>query len=141
MCNINIERTEKQMVKENGMVMMTEEEFTKMQLRISNTETEKDQITLDYERRLELMQKALIELSRETTTVSHDVRVPKADFIAMHSMAVHEMDGCEDNDIYGYDITVHWHGFYCNCGDGATPANYIIPGVEDCNEEDPTEYE
>lgn len=130
----------KTMVKENGMVMMTEEEFNKMQLRISNTETEKDQMVLDYERRLELMQIALMDLSRAVSTVSQDVRVPKADFIAMHSTAVAEMDGCEDNDIYGYDITVHWHGFYCNCGDGATPSNYIIPGIEDCNEEDPTEY-
>lgn len=121
------------MVKDNGMVMMTEQELERI-------EKEKNELVKEYEKRLELMQKALLELSKDDATLQHDVRVPKADFVAMHSTAVSEMDGSEDNDIYGYDITVHWHGFYCNCGDGATPANYIIPGIEDCNEEDPTEY-
>lgn len=128
------------MVKENGMVMLTEEEYNRLNNRIDRVEKEKDEQTLDYERRLELMQTALIKLTQKTDTVPTSVRVSKADFIAMHKAAVRDMDGLEDNDIYGYDFTVHWHGIYCNCSDGATPANYIIPGVEGCLEEDPTEY-
>lgn len=117
-----------------------EEELEEMERTIEDLKKQIDEIKADYKKRLELMQKALLELSRKTDTVPQDVRVSKADFVAMHNTAVYEMDGIEDNDIYGYDVTVHWHGFYCNCGDGATPANYIIPGIEDCNEEDPTEY-
>lgn len=37
--------------------------------------------------------------------------------------------------IYGYPITVHWNGIYCDCGDGATPSNYIIPAIEECESE------
>lgn len=117
-----------------------EEEIEEAEKKIESLLKQMDELKEEYKRRLELMQKALLEVTQKTTTVSHDVRVPKADFVAMHSTAVYEMDGSEDNDIYGYDITVHWHGFYCNCGDGATPANYIIPGIEDCIDEDPTEY-
>lgn len=117
-----------------------EDELAEAEQKIESLQKYIDEIKKEYNTRLELMQKALLELSKKTDTVPHDVRVSKADFVAMHSTAVYEMDGLEDNDIYGYDITVHWHGFYCNCGDGATPANYIIPGIEDCNEEDPTEY-
>ena len=117
-----------------------EEELEEMERRVEHLEKKVADIKEEYEKRLELMRKALIELSRKNTTVPNDVRVSKLDFVAMHTQAVCDMDGCEDNDIYGHDITVHWHGFYCNCGDGATPANYIIPAVEDCFEEDPTEY-
>lgn len=132
------------MVKENGMVMMTERELERM-------EREKTELVKDYEKRLELMQDAIKQLMKEGAT-SEDVRVSKADFLAIYNKALNEMfdimDGClgdetpDDvaNDIYGHDVTVHWHGIYCNCGDGATACNYIIPGIEGVNEEDPTEY-
>ena len=115
-------------------------ELEEMERRAEHLEERLKAIKAEYEKRLELMRKALIELSRNTATVPNAVRVSKLDFVEMHSQAVADMDGCEDNDIYGHDITVHWHGFYCNCGDGATPANYIIPAIEECWEEDPIEY-
>lgn len=120
------------MVFENGMVMMTEKEMNELK-------REHDNALLEYAGRVALLQKAIFKLTRGRAS-SEDVRVSKADFIALYHRAVAEMDGCEDNDIYGFDVTVHWHGMFCNCGDGATPANYIIPGVEGCQEEDPTEY-
>ena len=128
------------MVKENGMVMMSEEEYNRLTKQIDRTKQEKEEEISHYERRLELMQTALMKLTQKTDTVPSGVRVSKADFIAMHRAAVRDMDDSENNDIYGYDFTVHWHGIYCNCSDGATPANYIIPGVKGCEEEDPTEY-
>lgn len=117
-----------------------EEEIEEMERRVKHLDKKVAEIRAEYEKRLELMRKALIELSRNTATVHNAVRVSKLDFVAMHTQAVCDMDGCEDNDIYGHDITVHWHGLYCNCGDGATPANYIIPAIEECWEEDPIEY-
>lgn len=117
-----------------------EEEIEEMERRVEHLEKKVVEIREEYEKRLELMRKALIEVTQKTQRVQTDVRVSKLDFVAMHTQAVCDMDGCEDNDIYGHDITVHWHGLYCNCGDGATPANYVIPAIEDCWDEDPIEY-
>ena len=74
---------------------------------------------------------------------NNDVRVSRVDFLKIYDNALNEMFDApedEDNDIYGYDITVHWHGIYCNCGDGAIPCNHIIPAIMNCNEEDDEEY-
>lgn len=132
------------MVTENGMVMMTEQELDRMR-------TEKKNLVEEYERRLELMQEAIKQLMKKGGT-SEDVRVSKADFVAIYNNALNEMfdimERCEGdetpdditNDIYGHDFTVHWHGIYCNCGDGAAPSNYLIPGIEGIYDEDPTEY-
>ena len=132
------------MVKENGMVMMTEKELNEMY-----------QDTMDmvkrYEKRIELMQGAIKQLMQEGVT-SENVRVSKIDFLAIYQKALDEMfeimDNVTDertpddipNDIYGHDITIHWHGIYCNCGDGATPTNYIISAIEEMLEEDSEEY-
>lgn len=128
------------MVKENGMVMMTEQELDRM-------EREHKQSIEDYEKRLELMQEAIKQLMKEGGT-SEDVRVGKIDFLAIYKKALNEMfDNMEKpnyeelpNDIYGHDITVHWHGIYCNCGDGAVPSNYLIPSIEEMIEEDNSEW-
>ena len=128
------------MVKENGMVMMTERELERM-------EREKTELVKDYEKRIELMQDAIKQLMKEGAT-SEDVRVGKKDFLAIYQKALDEMFDLmekpnfdeQPNDIYGHDITVHWHGIYCNCGDGAVVCNNLIPGIEGVTEEDPTEY-
>ena len=130
------------MVKENGMVMMTEDEYNKLTNRIDRTIKEKEEDISHLQRRIELMQTALLKATKTADTVPNGVRVSKADFVAMHKSAVDYMwNHEEDNDIYGYDFTVHWHGMYCNCSDGATPSNHIIPAIEWCEMEDPTEYE
>ena len=126
------------MVKENGMVMMSEKEH----------DLEIDLICKDYEKRINMLQEAILELSKGAA-LSSDARVSKKDFLDIYQKALGVMfDNMEKsnfdelpNDIYGHDITVHWHGIYCNCGDGATPSNYIISGIEGCVDEDPTEYE
>ena len=128
------------MVKENGMVMMTEKELERM-------ETEHINKLKEYERRLELLRGALKKRMTNGAS-SEDVRVSRIDFLALYNEALEEMfdnfekDNSDEtpNDIYGYDITVHWHGIYCNCGDGATPSNIIIPAIEEVDNEDPTEY-
>ena len=128
------------MVKENGMVMMTEQELNRI-------EREHKHAVNDYEKRIELMQDAIKQLMREGAT-SEDVRVGKKDFLAIYRKALNEMfDNMEKpnyeelpNDIYGHDITVHWHGIYCNCGDGAVVCNNLIPAIEDVLSEDDDEY-
>lgn len=128
------------MVKENGMVMMTAAELERMERKHTATIEE-------YEKRVDLMQSAIKELMKEGTPTT-DTRVARVDFVAIYNKALNEMfdnfekDNSDEtpNDIYGYDITVHWHGIYCNCGDGATPSNIIIPAIEEVDNEDPTEY-
>ena len=128
------------MVKENGMVMLTETELNRM-------EREHLDKLEEYEKRVELLRNALKKRMTKGAP-SEDVRVSRIDFVAIYNQALEEMfdnfekDNSDEtpNDIYGYDITIHWHGIYCNCGDGATPSNIIIPAIEEVDNEDPTEY-
>ena len=138
------------MVKENGMVMMTEQE-NDLELDIICKDYERKQNIREKEhneeiktlmRRIELLQTAITELIHNTNHGSHDVRVSKTDFLEMYQTALDYMweHDDEENDIYGKDFFVHWNGIYCNCGDGAAVSNYLIPGIEGINEEDDTEY-
>lgn len=42
-----------------------------------------------------------------------------------------ELNKDEHGKIYGNDVTIHWNGMFCTCGDGATAYNHIICGLED----------
>lgn len=123
------------MVKENGMVMLPWAEYQQINI---NYEREIEGL----EKRLEMLQKAVLKLSAKHGDQT-DVRVSKLDFLRMYNIALDDMwDRPSDdvNDIYGYDVTIHWHGVYCDCSDGATPSNYIIPALESLCEEDSEEY-
>lgn len=83
-----------------------------------------------------MLRNAILQLTknkRETV----DVRVSRKDFLKLYETAIYELHEFqyEDNDVYGYPVTVHWHGIYCDCSDGATPSNHIIPGILSCEEE------
>lgn len=122
------------MVKENGMVMLSENELEQMSI-------EKEQVELDYQRRIELLQEAVATLARGLDNGPQGVRVSKIDFLEIYNKALDDMDeNPEDNDIYGNDFFIYWNGIYCNCGDGAVACNNIIPGIEGVLDEDPTEY-
>ena len=88
------------MVKENGMVMMSEKEYE------------------------ELKGKA-------------DQRVSRKEFLELYKAAmtmVNYYNGTEGterfNHIYGYNVTVHWNGIYCDCSDGAIAWNHIVSNIE-----------
>ena len=128
------------MVKENGMVMMTEAELERM-------ERQHNHLIEDYEKRLKLLDNAIMGLWSNGGT-TEDMRVSKRDFLAIYRKALDTMfDNMEKpngdelhNDIYGYDFTIHWHGIYCNCSDGAVASNCVIPAIESVLDEDDTEY-
>lgn len=82
-----------------------------------------------------MLRNAIIQLTGKVRT--SDVRVSRKDFLKMYDGAVNDFLDLyhEDNDICGYPVTVHWHGIYCDCSDGATPSNYLIPGIKDCDDE------
>lgn len=71
-----------------------------------------------------------------------DRKITRKEFLDLYSAAMTMnlyCDGTEQmerfNHIYGYDVTVHWNGFYCNCSDGATAYNYIIDGIQGVDDE------
>ena len=90
------------MVRENGMVMMTEKEYNKLVQKTPQRVTKKEF--------LELYDAALTMLEYYNGTDERE----------------------RFNHIYGhdYDVTIHWNGFYCNCGDGATAWNHIISNIQ-----------
>lgn len=92
------------------------------------------------------LRKALLKATSRTQT--NDIYISRKQFVEMHDVEAFELLDKEsekhdskltpddyENPIYGYDVTVHWHGMYCNCGDGAVPSNYIFPAIIKCNEE------
>ena len=122
-------------------------ELDHMSKELTKIKNQFEQTKKAYEKRIELLQDAIKQLMKEDATPG-DVRVGKIDFLAIYQKALDEMfDNMEKpnfdelpNDIYGYDITVHWHGIYCNCGDGAVVCNNLIPAIEDVLSEDDGEY-
>ena len=123
------------MVKENGMVMLPWTEYQNINIRFEREIEE-------LKKRCEMLQNAVMKLTAHPT-VQADIRVAKLDFLQMYDKAVADMfDRPDDdiNDIYGYPVTIHWHGMYCDCSDGATPTNYIISALQELTEEDPDEY-
>ena len=122
------------MVKENGMIMISENEMNEI-FSIKNNQIEELEIAN------KMLRKAMLQLtSKENIS---DVRVSRQDFIKMYNSAIEFMFNnmeTEDNDIYGHNVTVHWHGMYCDCSDGATPLNFIIPAIKDCDNEIGEEY-
>lgn len=71
-----------------------------------------------------------------------DKELSRKDFVEVYNFMVKHMDTVEDNftkennAIYVHDCTVHWHGLYCNCSDGATVANNIIPAITSVDDEE-----
>lgn len=108
------------MVKENGMIMMSEEEFAKL--------NEKNDI----------LKSAVIKMLKQLkANTTEDAELTPYEFLAVYNAAVEKMFETydDDNEIYGHDVTVHWHGLYCNCQDGATVTNTVIDGLEECAKE------
>lgn len=118
------------MVEENGMVMMKADEYRDLMIDYGKLE--------ELKVSNEMLRKALLQITRDKNYVPKEVRVSRKDFIKMHEMALDMMFENEtetETDIYNHNVTVHWHGIYCDCGDGATPSNHIIPSIAGCDEE------
>ena len=102
------------MVKENGMIMMREEEYNKMEKQIKH------------------LRKLLFTVMPKSKT--EDRKVKCSEFLDVYNQAFEDL-GAEECELYGNDVTVHWHGIYCNCGDGASAWNNIISNIPNVIEE------
>ena len=117
------------MVRENGMVMISEEEYRNF-VRESKT--------------ADCLRSAIVKLMKKfKENPTEDVELTRKEFIATFNAAVDDMfkkidkdnSGIDDNEIYGYNVTVHWHGFSCNCEDGAEIYNHLIGAIEVIDDE------
>lgn len=114
------------MVRENGMVMMSVKEYEELKRSATDTEVLRGAVV-----------KLLKHFNSQPTT---DIELTQKEFLMAYNAAVENMfenleNGIDDNEIYGHDVTVHWHGVYCNCEDGATVTSTVIDGVEACSDE------
>lgn len=114
------------MVTENGMVMLTAKEYDELVREAEDTKLLRSAIV-----------KMLKEFKEKTT---EDVELSCSEFLATYNAALADMwekieNGEDENEIYGNDVTVHWHGLYCNCQYGAMVTNTVIDGLEACADE------
>ena len=112
-------RREDTMVRQDNMVMMSAVEYEEL---------------AQMKKEVEELRSALLAATRNRESQTGDVLVSMNTFYNLAMSATSDDDGMEE-DIYGHDITVHFHGLYCNCQDGAIPYNNIIEGVKGCAEE------
>ncbi len=119
------------MVKENGMVMMTETEF---KVYAENAQHNNELI---HEMQMELkeLKEALLVATRDRKKKLKGIGLKRQTFLDVYDHCFLRENGSED-DIYGHDVYVYWHGFFCNCSDGATAYNNIIEGIKGCIDED-----
>ena len=66
---------------------------------------------------------------------NNDVRVKRSEFLEIYKEAMDTL-GADECELYGNDVTVHWHGIYCNCSDGAIAWNLIVSNIESVIDED-----
>lgn len=81
---------------------------------------------------------ALLLATRNAEDKPKGINLRRQTFYDLYNHSVGD-DDLMDQDIYGHDVYVSWHGMYCNCADGATACNYIIEGIKECLEEDDSE--
>ena len=107
------------MVRQDNMVMMSAAEYEELE---------------QMKKEVEELRSIVLKATRNKEMKTDDVLVSMRTFYNIAMNALSTDDGMEE-DIYGHDVTVHFHGLYCNCQDGATAYNYIIEGVKECADE------
>jgi len=60
---------------------------------------------------------------------SGDTKVTRKEFVDIYHEAMDGL-GSDECELYGNNVTVHWHGIYCDCSDGAVAHNNIIEGIK-----------
>ena len=91
------------------------------------------------EKEVKELREALLIATRGKKETTKDIKVSMSTFYNLTQEILRREDddiiNMED-DIYGHDVTVHFHGLYCNCQDGAAAFNYVIEAVDACASEE-----
>ena len=87
----------------------------------------------EIEKQTEIAKRTLFKVLSEKKT--EDIEVSRQEFLDIYGLAMDGL-GSDECELYGNDVTVHWHGIYCNCSDGAVAYNNIITGIENVIKEE-----
>lgn len=87
----------------------------------------------EIEKQTEIIKRTLFKVLSEKKT--EDIEVSRQEFLDIYGLAMAGL-GSDKCELYGNDVTVHWHGIYCNCSDGAVAYNNIITGIENVIKEE-----
>jgi len=87
----------------------------------------------EKEKQTKVVRKTLFKVLSEKRT--EDIEVSRSEFLDIYNLAMEDL-GSDNCELYGNDVTVHWHGIYCNCSDGAVACNNIIEGIKGVIEEE-----
>lgn len=85
------------------------------------------------EKETKVAKRALFKVLSEKRT--EDIEVSRQEFLDIYGLAMDSL-GSDRCELYGNDVTVHWHGIYCNCSDGAVAYNNIVAGIENVIDEE-----
>ena len=107
-------------INEKGNYEMTPEMYSKFLEDLANARDERNTL----KRQLEEMDKALLAATRKRKEHTEDVLLSREAFVRLANKASVE------DDCWYHDITVHWHGLYCNCDSLAQTFEFIIGGIE-----------
>lgn len=102
----------------------------------------KDEKIKMLENEIKELREALLLATRGKKMKTKDIKVSMSTFYNITQEILRREDNDKINmedDIYGHDVTVHFHGLYCNCLDGASVFNSVIEGVAECAEENDEE--
>lgn len=124
------------MIRKDGMVIMTEEEYNvELGIKVNEEENSIDW-KAKYNELLSFLPKIVSRQKHEG-----DIQLRREDFIKLWFYGEEQMDLVTENFteknnlVYDNDMEVHWMGYFCNCFDGATVANYIIPAIQSVDDE------
>lgn len=90
-------------------------------------------IDREIEKKTNVAKKALFKVLSEKST--EDIKVSRSEFLDIYNLAMNDL-GADMCELYGHNITVHWHGIYCDCSDGAAAWNHIITNIRGIIEEE-----
>ena len=85
------------------------------------------------EKETEVAKRALFKVLSEKKT--EDIKVSRQEFLDIYDLAMSGL-GSDKCELYGNEVTVHWHGIYCDCSDGAVAYNNIIAGIKNVIKEE-----
>lgn len=85
------------------------------------------------EKETEVAKRALFKVLSEKKT--EDIKVSRQEFLDIYGLAMSGL-GSDKCELYGNEVTIHWHGIYCDCSDGAVAYNNIIAGIKNVIKEE-----
>ena len=112
------------MVRENGMVMMTEEEYWEMSAKLEFAETE-----------LEIFKNSIRKIAKENLK-AEETKARKTEIEVPPSALVEIMDEYPgDEDCYETEMEISWNGIKAKLWFSPSIYNYILPAIKEAWEE------